>query len=204
MIRLPPRLEQQLLLAEWEAQTTASVMDILLRVENSEGLAQGCAALVNDFQNLLGCRRVALGVCGKHPESFRLLGGLRHGDNRPAFGKRAGHRGGSGRGRFARGTNRLAAGRGASRHATLAHQKLSAQADAPVVISSPLRLSPDKTVAAWVFLGTKEFAEKPSNLRAASGERTARGGLPGTAPPIRVQPNTPLVSTPEPNVGGSC
>jgi RND family efflux transporter MFP subunit len=49
----------------------------------------------------------------------------------------------------------------ASRYATLAHQKLSTQADAPVVVSSPLRLSQDKTVGAWLFLGTKEFAEKP-------------------------------------------
>jgi hypothetical protein len=65
--------QHRLVLAEWEAQTTAAIMDILMRVEKSEELASGCATLANDFQNLLGCRRIALGICGKHPETFRLL-----------------------------------------------------------------------------------------------------------------------------------
>jgi hypothetical protein len=153
--------QNQLLLAEWEAQATAGVMDILQRVENSEGLAQGCATLVNDFQKLSGCRHVALGVCGKHIESFRLLAvsGMATVDRRSES---------------ARDTEAVLAeavlrgeltvwplADGASRHATLAHQKLSARADTPVVISSPLRSAQDKTVAAWLFLGTKEFAEKP-------------------------------------------
>lgn len=156
--------QNQLLTAEWEAQTTASVMDILLCAENSEGLAQGCATLVNDFKNLVGCRHVALGVCGKHLESFRLLAvsGMATVDRRSES---------------ARDTEAVLAeavlrgeltvwplAEGASRYATLAHQKLAAHADAPMVISSPLRFAQDKTVAAWLFLGTKEFAEKPQIL----------------------------------------
>jgi len=153
--------EKQLLQAEWEARTTAGVMDILMRVETSDGLAQGCATLVNEFQNLLGCRRVALGVCGKHPESFQLLAV----SGMASIDRRSEH---------ARALEAVLAEAVlrsdltvwpmtgfASRHATLAHQKLSSQADAPVVVSSPLRFSQDKTVAAWVFLGTKEFTEKP-------------------------------------------
>jgi len=157
--------QQRLLQAEWEAQTTAVVMDILMRVENSEGLAQGCATLVSEFQKLLGCRRVALGVCGKHPESFRLLtvSGMARIDRRSES---------------ARALEAVLAeailrseltvwppADRASPYATLAHQKLSTHADVPVVVSSPLRFSPDKTVAAWIFLGTKEFAEKAQNLR---------------------------------------
>lgn len=156
--------QNHLLLAEWEAQTTAAVMDIFLRVENSEGLAPGCATLVNEFQNLLGCRRVALGLCGKHPESFRLLAvsGAATIDRRSES---------------ARAIEAVLAeavlhaeltvwppADSASPYATLWHQKLSTQADSPVVVSSPLRLSPEKTVAAWVFLGTKELAEKPQLL----------------------------------------
>jgi RND family efflux transporter MFP subunit len=155
---------KQLLVAEWEAQTTASVMDILQRVENSEGLAQGCAALVNGFQHIAGCRQVALGVCGKHPESFHLLAvsGMATVDRRSES---------------ARDTEAVLAeavlrgeltvwplADGASRNATLAHQILSLHADAPVVISSPLRIANDKTAAAWLFLGKKEFAENPSIL----------------------------------------
>ena len=52
----------------------------------------------------------------------------------------------------------------ASRHATLAHHKLASQADDLAVISSPLRTANDKTVAAWLFLGKKDFAEKRLNL----------------------------------------
>jgi biotin carboxyl carrier protein len=153
-------IRQQLVLAEWEAHTTATLMDILMRAESSDGLVQGCAGLVNDFQTLLGCRRVALGVCGKHPESFRLLA---------VSGMAAIDR----RSESARAIEAVLAeavlrgdltvwppAAGASRYATLAHEKLSVEADAPVVISSPLRFSPDKTVAAWVFLGSKELAEK--------------------------------------------
>jgi RND family efflux transporter MFP subunit len=153
--------QEQNLLAEWEAQAAAGVMDILLRVESSDTLAQGCAALVNDFQNLIGCRRVALGVCGKHPESFRLLAvsGMATIDRRSES---------------ARAIEAVLSeavlrseltvwplADGVSRHATFAHQKLASQADAPVLISSPLRFSPDKTVAAWVILGTKELVDKP-------------------------------------------
>jgi hypothetical protein len=155
---------KQLLLAEWEAQTTAGVMDILLRVENSEGLAQGCATLVNGFQHLVGCRQVALGICGKHPESFHLLtvSGMATVDRRSEN---------------ARDTEAVLAEavlRGeltvwplavsVSRNATLAHQILSLHADAPVVISSPLRITNDKTAAAWLFLGKKELAENPAIL----------------------------------------
>lgn len=157
-------VQQQYHLAEWEAQTTAIVMDVLLRVESSDGLSEGCAILVNDFQNLLGCRRVALGVCGKHPETFRLLAvsGMAAIDRRSESA------------RAIEAVLAEAVLRGeqtiwptpdrASPYATLAHQKLSSQADAPVVVSSPLRFSQDKTVAAWIFLGTKEFADKPLNL----------------------------------------
>jgi hypothetical protein len=156
--------QRQLLLAEWEARTTATLMDILLRVESSEGLASGCATLVNDFQKFLGCRRVALGVCGKHPESFLLLAvsGMAAIDRRSESARAV-------EAVLAEAVLRAEptvwppAGR-TSCYATLAHQKLSLQTDSPAVVSSPLRLSPDKTVAAWIFLGTKEFAEKPQIL----------------------------------------
>ncbi len=158
------RVENQLRLAEWEARAAAGIMDILQSAENSEGLAQGCAKLVNGFQNLVGCRQVVLGVCGKHPESFRLLAisGMAAVDRRS---------------QTARDMETVLAEAvlrqeltvwplpgDASRHATLAHRKLSAHADDAAIISSPLRTAKDKTVAAWLFLGKKDFAEKPLNL----------------------------------------
>lgn len=139
-------------------------MDILQRAENSDGLAQACANLVNDFQNLVACKQVALGVCGKHPESFRMLAisGMATVDRRSQSVRDI-------EAVLAEAVLRqeltvwpLAGD--ASHHATLAHQNLATHADGVAAISSPLRTANDKTVGAWLFLGTKDFAENRLNI----------------------------------------
>jgi RND family efflux transporter MFP subunit len=157
-------MEEQLRLAQWEASTAAGLMDILERAENRGGLAQGCASLVNDFQKLVGCKQVALGVCGRHPESFRILAisGMATVDRRA---------------QSARDIETVLAeavlrreltvwplAEDAPRHATLGHQKLSTQADDTAVVSSPLRTAKGKTAAAWLFMGAMDFAKNPRNL----------------------------------------
>jgi multidrug resistance efflux pump len=158
------RAKEQFQQIEWEAQTAAGLMDILQRAENSEGLAQGCANLVNDFQNLVGCKQVILGICGKHPESFRMLAvsGMATVDRRSQSVRDM-------EAVLAEAVLRKEStvwplAEDASHHATLAHRNLANNAGEVAAISSPLRTAKDKTVGAWLFLGTKDFAENRRNL----------------------------------------
>ncbi|MGW8256303.1 MAG: efflux RND transporter periplasmic adaptor subunit [Thermoguttaceae bacterium] len=157
----PAAVEKRLELAEWEAHSACALMDILVGLEHSEGLAQGCAALVNDLQKLVGCRRVVLGICGKHPESFRLLAvsGMAAIDRRSEFSRT--HEAVLAEAILRKELTVWPLPDGASRQATLAHQKLSLQNESTVIVSSPIRSSPEQNVAAWIFLGSKEFAQNP-------------------------------------------
>ncbi len=158
-------LRSQLAEVEWEAQAASAVMDILLRAESQDRLVRSCAVIVNDFQRLLECEQVALGVCGKTPETFRIvsISGNASVDRRSDLV------------RLVEATLAEAVLRdeltvwppsnGTSSRAVLAHQRLAERLGVASIVSAPLRSTDDAVVAVWAFLGSKKFAENEKAIR---------------------------------------
>jgi hypothetical protein len=149
---------------EWEAQAAAGVLEVLSHAEACDSLEQGSSVLVNEFQQLTGCKQVLLGLCAKGTTSFRLISA-----SGPAAFDRA-----------AAASRRLEAAlaevtlqkealcwppqMGSAGPTLLAHERLSSGSDGSQLISSPLRDAEGTVIGAWLFIGRRDFAHDPRYL----------------------------------------
>ena len=148
--------------AEFEAQTTASLMELLASLDAAADLSDACRRLVNELQNHLGCHRVALGLCGR-TEHCRLVA-LSSTDLVDKRSEMA---------RVIEAALDEAVVRDsltvwptaddAQRQGGLALEKLRVTTAAGCVISCPLRDDDDQLIGAWLFLGGAEFGQKEHN-----------------------------------------
>jgi biotin carboxyl carrier protein len=164
--------------AETESQTNAALLELLAKLGTAAGLHAACTTLVNELQNDLGFQRVAVGLCRTGRRSCRLeaLSGTSRFDRHSEF------------------TRAVEAAldevvlrdalviwppeSDADRHAALAHQKLCSLAEVECVVSSPLRDDAGQLVGAWLFLGARQFLERPATLRfIRAAERRMAGCL---------------------------
>ncbi len=151
--------------AEFEAQTSASLMELLANLETAPDLSDAWHRLVNELQAHLGCHRVALGLCGRSKTHCQLVA-LSGTDQ---FDKRA---------EMVRiieaaldevlvrdSLTVWPATDDAQRQAGLALEKLRVITTAGSVLSCPLRDDEDELVGAWLFLGATDFGQQESNRR---------------------------------------
>ncbi|MCA9218272.1 MAG: efflux RND transporter periplasmic adaptor subunit, partial [Planctomycetales bacterium] len=150
--------------AEFEAETTASLMELLSGIEATEDIRDACFRLVNELKEHLGCQEVALGLCGEGSQHCRLhaLSGAARFDERSEIV------------RLIESTLDEAVVRDcvtcwpckdeSQRQAGLAHDKLRSAMAAGCVVSSPLHDDNGELVGAWLFIGDSTFGENESGL----------------------------------------
>lgn len=150
--------------AEFEAETTASLMELLANLETAENLREASYRLVNELKDHLNCQRVVLGLSrsGKDHCELVALSGMAKFDDRSEFA------------RVMEGALNEAILRNtltvwpttddAERQGGLAHEKLRTTTAAGCVISSPLHDDAGELVGAWIFLGEPDFAQVGSHL----------------------------------------
>jgi multidrug resistance efflux pump len=150
--------------AEFEAQTTASLMELLTNLETAGDLDEACSRLVNELKDHLSCQRVALALCGRGKNHCQLvaLSGMDRFDQRSEIV------------RVMEAALNEAVVRDcltvwpatddAQGQGGLAHDKLRSTTAAGCVVSCPLHDDEQCLVGAWLFLGEVEFAQDQSNL----------------------------------------
>lgn len=157
----PQAGDLQLHRLEWEARTSAAILELIGRLVRETSLAQGCAALANDVQAHLGCTRAAVGLCSVPGDACRLMAvsGLAELDSRSELTR---HLEAALNETILRGeTTAWPPAGDAQRHALLAHRQLAAAAGCAAVLSAPLRTCAGDVVGAWALLGAQPLATEP-------------------------------------------
>jgi RND family efflux transporter MFP subunit len=151
--------------AEYEAQFSAAVLELVNKLAQADDLQGAGLALVSELQDYFGCQRVILGLCRRNSRNCRLLAlsGLAQFDARSEYV------------RIVESALEECVLRGsqiiwpapseAARHATLAHQRLASASESDKVIGVPLRGVKENIVGAILFLGAEQL-DRPAGFHA--------------------------------------
>ena len=159
--RPSPQTDARLATLEWEAHTSAAILDLVAQVTQSKHLRGGCIALVNSVQSHLGCQRVAVAHRPADTGPCRLVAvsGMSELDARSDLAR---HLEAALNETMLRNTvTAWPAPSDAERHATLAHKQLVAAAGCDALLSAPLRTGEGVVVGAWILLGIPTLVETP-------------------------------------------
>ncbi len=161
--------------AEFEAETTASLMELLANLETAENLRDACYRLVNELKDHLNCQRVILGLIrpGRTHCELVAMSGMARFDERSEIAH------------VMEGALNESIVRDcltvwpttddAQRQGGLAHEKLRTTTAAGCVISTPLPEEDGELVGAWIFLGEPDFAQDETNLNFIEASRRPVG-----------------------------
>jgi multidrug resistance efflux pump len=160
--------------AEWEARAAAALVELVTRIQTSEQSRQACYRLVNEMEQYLGCRRVAVALQPPKGDRCRLtaISGMAQFDPRSEIARYIEavlHE------TIVRGGITTWPAAESNRHATLAHQKLAKTTACEAIISAPLRDMQGELVGAWVFMGDAAWGRAPesAHMVQASGPHVA-------------------------------
>ena len=170
----PEDLLRELAAAQWEARSSAALLEILGQAENCERLEQACQTLVNCLQTFLNCRRVALAICRQDPLDLRVLvlSGTVSVDRTSDQGRR--WEAALAETALRRTVNEYPS---ADQHAAaplLAHRQLLHHDRLSWIVSTPLALADGTLVGAWLLAGDE----------ARGDGQTLRNFASAAAPPI--------------------
>ncbi len=143
---------------EWEAQSTAAILDLVEKVHEAGDVMTACQTLATELQAHLGCDRVAIGVRRGEAGPCRLMAvsGVAQIDPRSDVAR----------------SMEAALDESILRDAVTTWAVSESQASAPVasyrrlasltsasnVLGAPLRTAAGSTIGAWVFLWTRPIA----------------------------------------------
>jgi multidrug resistance efflux pump len=151
--------------SESEAQTTAALLEMVVKLQSCEDLQACCFTLVNVLRDYLRCAQVAVGICQGRKQHCRLaaISGQpridKHSDLSRAF--EACFDETVLRGLIAE----WPVTADAHRHATRAQQRLCSLTGSQTSISAPLEDDRGRIVGAWVFLGDQEFQRRRPDVQ---------------------------------------
>jgi RND family efflux transporter MFP subunit len=151
--------------AEYEAQFSAAVLELIDRLVQADDMQHAGLSLVSELQNYFGCQRVAFGLCQKKEWNCRLiaLSGLGQFDPRSEFVRAV--ESALDECVLLGAATVWPAASDEKRQGTLAHQKLASLAHAEKVIGVPLRSTKEEIIGVLLFLGSGQL-DRPAGFRA--------------------------------------
>jgi hypothetical protein len=155
--------EQSRAASEWQARTSAAIIDLVLRVERSGSRREACLVLVNEARQFLGCERIALGLVRGGAMRLSALSGTtevnRHDDENRAIASCLDEC------RLRDEIGIWPAESDDQRHLLSAHRQLTEQSGLAAIVTAPLRSADRRVIGVWAVLSNQPLAERERIVR---------------------------------------